>query len=60
MEIRALENGAATTELGSFSERVAWSNPGGGWGVVVLSTTSAADGRIWQAMAIPVGFIGGD
>jgi hypothetical protein len=32
----------------------------GGWGVVVASTASGADGSTWAATAIPVGFIGGD
>lgn len=46
--------------LGPFSEEISWSNPDGGWGSVVLFTLSAEDGRVWQASATRVGFIGGD
>lgn len=47
-------------DLGAFADEVTWQNPGGGWGSVVLYTTSAEDGQVWQAIAVPVGFIGGD
>lgn len=47
-------------ELGPFSGEVAWDNPGGGWGVVLLYTLSMEDGSVWEAASIPVGFIGGD
>ena len=47
-------------ELGPFSGEVAWDNPGGGWGVVLLYTVSMEDGAVWEASSIPVGFIGGD
>lgn len=46
--------------LGPFSGEVRWTNPGGGWGSVILYTESAEDGRVWQATAVRVGFIGGD
>ena len=52
--------GSGGPDLGPFSGSITWNNPGGGWGVVVYLTTSAADGRVWQATALPVGFIGGD
>ena len=52
--------GSGGPELGPFSGQIRWPNPGGGWGVVALYTTNADDGGIWQAMAIPVGFIGAD
>lgn len=51
---------SGTEELGPFAGDVSWANPGGGWGSVVLTTASAEDGSVWTAMAIPVGFIGGD
>jgi hypothetical protein len=72
VQVRVFERGNATPlgqgnvtgsggpELGPFTGSITWTNPGGGWGIVVYSTTSAADGRVWQAAAIPVGFIGGD
>jgi hypothetical protein len=47
-------------DLGPFEGEVSWSNPGGGWGSVVLYEISAEDGNVSHAMAIPVGFIGGD
>lgn len=43
-----------------FAGTVDWENPGGGWGVVVATTASGADGSTWAAAALPVGFIGGD
>ncbi len=52
--------GSGGGELGPFEGEVRWSNPGGGWGVVLLFTESMEDGRVWQAAAVPVGFIGGD
>ena len=52
--------GSGGGELGPFEGEVAWSNPGGGWGVVLLSTESMDDGHLRQVAAIPVGFIGGD
>lgn len=42
-----------------FSGEVAWDNPSGGWGAVVV-TTAEADGSVRTATAFPVGFIGGD
>jgi hypothetical protein len=51
--------GSGGSDLGPFNDEVSWQNPGGGWGSVVLYTTSAEDGRVWQAIALPVGFIGG-
>jgi Immunoglobulin-like domain of bacterial spore germination len=47
-------------DLDAFADEVTWQNPGGGWGSVVLYTTSAENGQVWQAVALPVGFIGGD
>jgi hypothetical protein len=52
--------GAAGPQLGPFDGFVSWRNPGGGWGSVVLFTSSAENGSVEQAVAIPVGFIGGD
>lgn len=52
--------GSSGPELGPFDGFVSWANPGGGWGSVVLYTASAEDGTVEQAVAIPVGFIGGD
>lgn len=49
-----------TSELGPFAGAIPWDNPGGGWGSVVLTTAGGPDGATWAAMAIPVGFIGGD
>ncbi len=51
--------GGGTTALLPFTGEVRWANPGGGWGTVVVFTTNQ-DGRVLQAAAIPVGFIGGD
>lgn len=44
--------------LASFDGEVSWRNPGGGWGVVLVS--SGRDGTFGQLVAVPVGFIGGD
>lgn len=52
--------GSGTEELGPFTGEVWWKNPGGGWGAVVLHTASGENGQVWQAVAVPVGFIGGD
>ncbi len=52
--------GSGSGDLGPFEGEIRWENPGGGWGVVLLVTESAEDGRVMQATAIPVGFIGGD
>jgi hypothetical protein len=52
--------GSGSGELGPFSGSIDWDNPVGGWGNVVFWTSSAEDGRVLQAVAIPVGFIGGD
>lgn len=43
-----------------FKGAVEWENPGGGWGAVVATTASGADGSTWAATVVPVGFIGGD
>lgn len=44
-----------------FAGEVDWPDRGtGGWGVVVATTASGADGSTWAASAFPVGFIGGD
>lgn len=47
-------------DLAAFDGEIAWANPGGGWGVVVVSGASGEDGSVWDAVAVPVGFIGGD
>lgn len=47
-------------DLAPFTGTVDWDDPGGGWGVVVTTTASGADGSTWAASAFPVGFIGGD
>lgn len=47
-------------DLAAFDGEIAWDNPGGGWGVVVVSGASGEDGSVWDAVAVPVGFIGGD
>jgi Immunoglobulin-like domain of bacterial spore germination len=52
--------GSGTEDLGPFSGEIGWDNPGGGWGSVILTTAGGADGTTWAALAIPVGFIGGD
>lgn len=52
--------GSGGPDLGAFSGQIAWRNPVGGWGVVLFTVASAEDGRISAAVAIPVGFIGGD
>ena len=49
-----------TAELSPFVGEISWDNPGGGWGSVVVTTSNGADGAVWTAIAIPVGFIGGD
>ncbi len=46
--------------LGPFDSEIRFDNAGGGWGTVVFSTSSAEDGRIWEATVVRVGFIGGD
>jgi hypothetical protein len=51
---------SGTEELGPFTGEIPWDNPGGGWGVVLLHTESAENGQVWEATAVPVGFIGGD
>jgi hypothetical protein len=52
--------GSGGEELGPFTGELRWDNPGGGWGAVVLHTASGENGQVWQALAVPVGFIGGD
>lgn len=52
--------GSGGGEMGPFDGEIEWDNPGGGWGLVVLSVASAEDGSMWQATVVPVGFIGGD
>jgi len=48
-------------ERAPFAATVDWPVRGtGGWGVVVASTASGADGSTWAATAIPVGLVGGD
>lgn len=44
-----------------FDAKIAWDNPGGGWGLVVAALAPGGHGRgTMVAMALPVGFIGGD
>jgi hypothetical protein len=52
--------GSGGEELGPFTDEIRWNNPGGGWGTVVLYTASGENGQVWEAVAVPVGFIGGD
>ncbi len=47
-------------DMAAFEGDIEWSNPGGGWGSVVVTSTSGRDGGVWTAVAVPVGFIGGD
>ena len=42
--------------LRPFSGSVAFETPGAPFGALVLFTTSAEDGRVWQAMAIRIAF----
>lgn len=52
--------GSGTEELGPFEGEVSFDDPGEGAGVILLYTTNAEDGGIWQATAIPVNFVGGE
>jgi hypothetical protein len=59
-----LGQGTIATSRGSalapFDGEIAWSNPGGGWGTVVVTTVDGGNGEVREAAAVPVGFIGGD
>jgi hypothetical protein len=52
--------GSGGTELGPFEGSIPFETPAEGWGAVIFFTTSAEDGRVWQAATVRVGFIGGD
>lgn len=50
--------GSGGGEPGPFADDIDFENPGDGAGVILLYVTSAKDGRVWQALAIPVAFAG--
>lgn len=52
--------GSGGAELGPFDGEIDIETPQGGWGALVLYTTSAEDGSVWGVTAVRVGFIGGD
>lgn len=52
--------GSGDGVLGPFEGDIRFDAAGGRWGVVVFSTASAEDGRIWEATVVRVGFIGAD
>lgn len=52
--------GSGGPDLGPFEGEIDIATPGGGWGTILLYTTSAEDGSVWGATAVRVGFIGGD
>jgi hypothetical protein len=52
--------GSGDGTLGPFDAEVRFDAAGARWGVVVFSTDSAEDGRIWETTVVRVGFIGAD
>jgi hypothetical protein len=48
--------GGSGPDLGPFNGSIQWNNPGSGGGVLLLFETSAKDGSVWTAAAVPVGF----
>ncbi|MBV1777937.1 Gmad2 immunoglobulin-like domain-containing protein [Paeniglutamicibacter sp. ABSL32-1] len=48
--------GGSGPDLGPFSGNVQWDNPGTGGGALLLFVSSAKDGSVWTAAAVPVGF----
>lgn len=50
--------GGSGPELAPFSGSIQWENPGTGSGVLLLFVSSAQDGSVLSATAVPVGFAG--
>ncbi|WP_411731369.1 Gmad2 immunoglobulin-like domain-containing protein [Paeniglutamicibacter sp.] len=48
--------GGSGPDLAPFSGSIQWENPGTGTGVLLLFVSSAQDGSVWTAAAVPVGF----
>ena len=48
--------GGAGPDLEPFSGSIQWDNPGSGGGALLLFISSAKDGSVWTAAAVPVGF----
>jgi hypothetical protein len=48
--------GGSGPDLGPFSGNIEWENPGSGDGALLLFVSSAKDGSVWTAAAVPVGF----
>ncbi|MEE1620999.1 Gmad2 immunoglobulin-like domain-containing protein [Zafaria sp. J156] len=48
--------GGAGPELGPFSGSIDWDNPESGAGALLFFQSSAKDGTVWVAAAVPVGF----
>lgn len=48
--------GGSGPDLAPFSGSIQWDNPGTGGGVLLLFVSSAKDGSVWTATAVPVGF----
>ena len=48
--------GGSGPDLAPFSGSIQWDNPGTGGGVLLLFESSAKDGSVWTAAAVPVGF----
>ncbi|MGI9596701.1 MAG: Gmad2 immunoglobulin-like domain-containing protein, partial [Acidimicrobiales bacterium] len=46
------------TELRPFDGEFTWTNPGSGFGALVLTTENMDDGRVWEASVIRVAFAG--
>lgn len=44
------------SEMGPFADEIAFQRPTGRYGTVVLYTTSAEDGRVWEAAVLRVAF----
>jgi len=52
--------GSGSGELGPFSGEIERDSTEARWGVVLFVTHGGEDGRVWEAVALPVGFIGAD
>lgn len=48
--------GGSGPDPGPFNGTVQWENPGSGGGALLLFATSAMDGSVWTATAVPVRF----
>ena len=48
--------GGSGADLEPFSGSIQWENPGSGGGSLLLFESSAKDGSVWTAAAVPVGF----